>query len=84
MKGLDRRLEQVEAVSHRRTQTAARIRYDVSDLTPREQYELDTLLARAGAAFPHEQWAQVPLTPEEQELLTALAGRVRVMEPGCP
>ncbi len=80
MKGLDRRLAQVEAVSHRRQQVTARRRYDVSGLTPREQYELDTLLARAGAAFPHEAWAQEPLTSEEQERLATLLGRVRVVK----
>ncbi len=78
MKGLDRRLGQVKAVSHRRAQTGALRRYDVSDLTPQEQYELAMLLARSGAASPQEAWAQVPLTPDEEAHLAALAGRVRV------
>ena len=82
MKGLDRRLGQVEIVSHRRQQVTARRRYDVSGLTPREQYELDTLLARSGAASPKEAWAQEPLTPDEQGRLTALLTRVRVTEEG--
>ncbi len=82
MRGLDRRLEQVERVARRRAQTVALRRYDVSDLTPREQYELDTLLARAGAAFPHEEWTQVPLTADEQGRLEALVERVRIVEQG--
>ncbi len=82
MKGLDRRLGQVERVARRRAKTVSCRYYDVSDLTPREQYELDTLLARAGAASPKEAWAQEPLTPEEQERLTALLTRVRVTEEG--
>ena len=82
MKALDRRLAQVVIVSHRRQQVVARRRYDMSDMTPYEQYELDTLLARAGAAFPHETWGQEPLTPAEQGRLTALLVRVQVTEVG--
>ncbi len=82
MRGLDRRLAQVATVCHRRQQVTTRRRYDVSDLTPREQYELDTLLARSGAASPHETRAKEPLTPEEQERLTALLAQVPVTEEG--
>jgi hypothetical protein len=47
-----------------------------------ECYELDTLLARAGAASPQEEWAKVPLTPEEEARLVELRARVRVAAPG--
>jgi hypothetical protein len=80
VRGLDRRLAQVEAVAQRRQQATAYLRYDLSALTAREQYELDTLLARAGAAFPHETWAQAPLSPDEGERLATLLGRVRVVK----
>jgi hypothetical protein len=82
MKGLDRRLGQVEGVARRRAQTVARRRYDVSDLTPYEQYALDMLLARSGAASPDEKWALEPLTPDEQGRLEALVARMRVTEVG--
>ncbi len=82
MRRFDRRLGQVERVARRREKVTVRRRYDVSDLTPREQYELDTLLARSGAASPQEAWAQEPLTSDEEARLAALAGRVRVTEPG--
>ncbi len=82
MRGLDRRQGQVEAVSHRRAQTAALRRYDVSDLTPQEQYELDMLLDRVGPAFSRQAWAQVPLTPDEQERLEVLVARMRIVEQG--
>ncbi len=79
MTRLDRRLGQVEVVARRRRQAAAP-RHDVSVLTHQEQYELETLLARAGAAHPKETWAKVPLTPDEEVRLSALAARVRVVE----
>ena len=82
MRGLDRRLGQVERVARRRERAVAHLQYDGSDLTPYEQYELDMLLARAGAAFPHETWAQVPLIPGEQGRLEALVERVRIVEQG--
>ncbi len=82
MRGLDRRLGQVERVARRRERAVAHLQYEGSDLTPYEQYELDTLLARAGAAFPHETWGQEPLTPAEQGRLTALLVRVQVTEVG--
>ncbi len=81
MKGLDRRLAHVEVTAHRRQQVAARLRYDVSDLTPQEQHELALLLDRVEAC-PHEASAQVPLTPDEQGRLKALVARMRVAEPG--
>ncbi len=81
MKRRDRRLEQVERIAERRQQSRAP-RYDVSDLSPMECYELDTLLARAGAASPQEEWAKVPLTPEEEARLVELRARVRVAAPG--
>ncbi len=79
MSRLDRRLQQVEVVAHRRQQ-ATSPRYDVSALSPMEGYELDALLARAGAAHLKETWAREPLTPKEVARLTALAARVRVVE----
>jgi hypothetical protein len=82
VKALDRRLAQVVIVSHRRQQVVARRRYDMSDMTPYEQYELDTLLARAGAAYPHETWAQEPLVPGEQEHLGTLLAQVRITVEG--
>jgi hypothetical protein len=81
VKGLDRRLVRVETVSHRRRQAVSFLRYDVSDLTPHEQYELALLLDRVGL-FPHEARAEVPLTPDEQERLEVLVARMRVVEPG--
>ncbi len=81
MRGLDRRLAQVATVSHRRQQVTARRRYDVSDLTPREQYELALLLDRVGPAFPHQAWSRIPLTPDEQGRMEALVARMRVVEP---
>jgi hypothetical protein len=83
MKGLDRRLRQVATVSHRRQQVTARRRYDVSDLTPREQYELAVLLDRVKPSIPQEDGSQVALTPDEQRRLEALVARMRVVEPGA-
>jgi hypothetical protein len=82
MKGLDRRLGQVETVSRRRQQAVSCRHYDTSDLTPYELYELDTLLARSGVAFPHEEWAKEPLTPDELGRFEALVARMRVTEVG--
>jgi len=77
---LDRRLAQVELTAQRRRQTATRRRYDASDLTPREQYELSLLLDRVRSAVPDEAWAQESLTPDEQERLTTLVARVRIVK----
>ncbi len=77
---LDRRLRRVETVSHRRQQAVAP-RYDVSDLTSQEQYELALLLDRVRSLSPQEAWAQVPLTPDEQDRLEVLVTRMRVVEP---
>ncbi len=76
---LDRRVGRVATVAQRWQQMTAP-RYDVSDLSPRECYELDTLLARSGAASAQEEWAKVPLTPEEEAHLTALMARVHVVQ----
>lgn len=80
MRTLTRRLGRVAVVAQRQRQ-AASPRYDVSDLSSRECFELDTLLARAGGARPTEEWAKAPLTPEEEARLVVLAARVRVVEP---
>ncbi len=79
MRGLDRRLGRVEVVAQRRHQAAAPY-YDVSALSPEECYELDALLARAGAAHPTETWATVPITPDEEVRLSALAARVQIVD----
>jgi hypothetical protein len=82
VRGLDRRLVQVETLSQRRQQAAAP-RYDVSDLTPREQYELALLLDRVGPAFSHQEWSRIPLTRSEQGRMEALVARMRVVEQGA-
>jgi hypothetical protein len=81
MSTLDRRLQQVEVVAQQRQQGAS-LYYDVSALSSMECYELDTLLARAGAAHPTETWANEPLTAAEEERSIALAARVRLVERG--
>jgi hypothetical protein len=83
MKRLDRRLAQVATASHRQQQVTVRRRYDVSHLTPREQYELALLLDRVKPSIPHEDWSQVSLTPDEQRRLEALVERVRIVKPGA-
>jgi len=83
VKGLDRRLEHVERVARRRAQTVARRRYDVSDLTPREQYELALLLDRVKPSIRQEDGSQASLSPDEQGRLEALMARMRVVEPGA-
>ena len=79
---LTRRLVRVAIISQRRQRAAAPC-YDVSDLTPREQYELALLLERVRSMSPHETWTQVPLTPDEQERLEVLVTRMRVVEQEC-
>ena len=74
MTRLDRRLAQVDAVAQRRQRATARRRYDASDLTPREQYELSLLLDRVRSG--------VSLTPGEEARLSSLVARVRVMTEG--
>jgi len=71
---LDRRLAQVELTAQRQQRAATRRRYDASDLTPREQYELSLLLDRVRSA--------VSLTPDEEARLSSLMGRMRVMTEG--
>ena len=80
MRTLTRRLGQVEIVAQRRQRPLVP-RYDVSGLTPREQYELAMLLERVRPMSPHGAMAQVPLTPDEQERLEVLVARMRVIEP---
>ncbi len=82
MKGLDRRLALVDAVVQRRQQTATRRRYDVSDLTPWEQYELSLLLDRVRSAVLDVVGNQKLLTPDEQARLSSLVARMRVMPEG--
>ncbi len=82
MTRLDRRLAQVELTAQRRQRAATRRHYDVSALTPWEQYELSLLLDRVQSAVPGLVGDQTPLTPDEQERLTALLTRVRVMTEG--
>ena len=74
MTRLDRRLVQVELTAQRRQRAAPRRRYDASDLTPREQYELSLLLDRVRSG--------VSLTPGEEARLSSLVARVRVMTEG--
>ncbi len=83
MKGLDRRLGQVEAVSRSRERAASCRQDDVSDLTPREQYELALLLDRVGPVFSHQEWSRIPLTCGEQGRMEALVARMRVVEQGA-